>query len=322
MRIAYVGNRKNLASDGQSFNTENHVAQSLEHLGHDVTFIQEDEVQFATLPDRVKGHDLFLWTRTWADKVLEADLKTIEAMGIPTVSFHLDKYTGIARDGGMSVGSTFWKTQFVFSPEGSLQAQRIFKEHGVNQYYLPAGVFGPEVYRAETRPEYAHDVVFVGGGKAYAHSEWSYRGELVTRLENMYGDRFMKYGYPEKTVRGQELNTLYSSSKIIIGDSLCKDFMDSYYWSDRIYETIGRGGFMIHPYIPGITDHFIDRQEAVFYSYGNWQQLRNLIDYYLTHDEEREAIRSAGLKRVEREHTYRHRMEEMLHVLRAHGVVK
>jgi spore maturation protein CgeB len=183
-------------------------------------------------------------------------------------------------------------------------------------------VFGPEVYKADPNEDYTHDVVFVGGGKTYAHKEWPYRAQLATWLEDTYGDRYAKYGYPEKLVRGFELNKLYSNTKIVVGDSLCKDFIDSYYWSDRIYETIGRGGFIIHPYIPGITDHFVDRKEAVFYSYGNWTQLKNLIDYYLEHDDEREAIRTAGRHRVLAEHTYRHRVQEMLHVLRAEGAIK
>jgi hypothetical protein len=320
MIISYVGNRKNKASDGKSFNTENHIALTLEKLGHRVVFIQEDEIQFGTLPGLVQGSDMFLWTRTWKDKVLLEDLKKIEAMGIPTVSFHLDKYTGIARDGGLGV-DTFWKTQFVFSPEGSSEAQRIFKEHGINQFYLPAGVFEDECYY-DPKAEKIHDIVFVGGGIEYMHPEWSYRGKLVKWLMETYGHRFHKFGHPQLTKRGEELNQLYAQSKIVIGDSLCKDFVDSYYYSDRVFETTGRGGFIIHPYIPGITDHFRDREEIVLYSLNNFDQLKNLIDYYLEHDEEREAIRRAGHERTKEHNTYTRRMFEMIEVLKIKGVVK
>ena len=320
MRVSYVGNITNLASDGLSFNTENHIRLTLEALGHEVNFIQENTIKLATLPDLVAGSDMFLWTRTWKDRVVTADLKAIEAQGIPTVSFHLDKYTGIKRDGGLGTDS-FWQTQYVFSPEGSTEAKQVFKSLGINQYYLPAGVFDKECYIAPSQPEYKHDIVFVGGGVEYAHPEWQYRGKLVTWLQTTYGSRFVKYGYPQKSVRGEELNKVYSSSKIVIGDSLCKDFMDSYYYSDRAFEVTGRGGFLIHPYIAGITDHFVDRKEAVFYAFDNFRQLKNLIDYYLEHDTEREAIRLAGHERTARTNTYKNRMIEMLAVLKSEGAI-
>jgi hypothetical protein len=321
MLISYCGNRKNKASDGKSFNTESHIALTLQKLGHTVNFIQEDEIQFGTLPSRVAGSDIFLWTRTCPDKVLEADLKAIEAQGIPTVSFHLDKYTGIARDGGMSIGSTFWKTQFVFSPEGGSQAQEIFKLHGINQFYLPAGVFEDECYIAEPVDEFRHGIVFVGGGVEYMHKEWEYRGLLVRWLQEAFGDRFVKYGAPQRWLRGADLNKLYASSKIVIGDTLCKDFTDSFYYSDRAFETTGRGGFLIHPYIPGITDHFVDRKEVVLYSYGNFTQLENLIRYYLDHEDERRAIQLAGHERTKNTNTYTHRMQQMLAVLKEEGAI-
>lgn len=310
MRISYVGNRTNLDSEGKSFNTENHLALTLEKLDHEVNFIQENKIELGTLPELVKGSDIFLWTRTWKDKVLLGDLKKIESMGIPTVSYHLDKYAGIQRDGGLGV-DTFWKTQYVFSPEGSEESNRIFEQHGINQLYMPAGVFEDECYIASEN-EFDYDIVFVGGGKEYMHPEWKYRAKLVTFLEDFYGDRFKKFGGKDGLVRGKDLNNLYARSKIVIGDTLCKDFTDSFYYSDRVFETTGRGGFTIHPYIPGITDHFRDRTDIVLYSYDNLVQLKSLIDYYLEHDEEREAIRRAGHERTKQQNTYTQRLDLMI----------
>ena len=81
MKIAYVGNRTNLASDNKSFNTEAHIALTLEKLGHEVDFIQENQISPHTLPGRVAGSDLFLWTRTWKDVVTPEDLNSIRALG-------------------------------------------------------------------------------------------------------------------------------------------------------------------------------------------------------------------------------------------------
>jgi hypothetical protein len=322
MIISYVGNRLNLDTDGKSFNTENHIALTLERLGHTVRFIQESEIPPGSLPGTAAGSDLFLWTRTWPGKVTLEDLAKIEAAGIPTASFHLDKYAGIKRDGGLA-SDVFWRTQYVFSPEGSRQSATVFAQHGINQRYLAAGVFEDECYIAEPVERFKHDLVFIGGGVTYAHPEWNdYRRQLVTFLATTYGSRYRKFGHPEPTIRGRELNELCSSAKIVVGDSLCKDFMDSWYFSDRIFEQTGRGAFTIAPYIPGITDYFRDREEVVLYAYGNWTQLKNLIDYYLAHDEEREAIRRAGHERTKRDHTYRSRLTQMLDVLRSEGALQ
>jgi predicted SAM-dependent methyltransferase len=151
------------------------------------------------------------------------------------------------------------------------------------------------------------------------HPEWGYRRKLVQWLNDTYGNRFVQYGGDKPTIRGAELNQLYSSCKIVIGDSLCKDFMDSYYYSDRCFEVTGRGGFMIAPYIAGITDHFVDRKEAVFYSFDNFTQLKNMIDYYLEHDDERETIRLAGHNRTKKYNTYTDRMKTMLDVIKSSG---
>ncbi len=324
MKIAYIGNRKNLDKDGKSFNTENHIALTLEKLGNVVQFIQENEIIPGTLPELVAGANMFLWTRTWPGKVTIEDLRAIEAQAIPTVSFHLDKYAGIQRSGGLD-NDVFWRTKFVFSPEGSPQSAAIFKSHGINQRYLPAGVFEDECYIAEPVEKFKHDIVFVGSGRTYMHPEWrDYRISLMDFLEHTYGNRFRKYGAPEYPIRGHELNQLYASSKIVIGDTLCKDFMDYSYFSDRQWEVSGRGGCLCMPYIAGITDFFVDRKEIILYSFGNWVQLKNLLDYYLdpTNDEERERIRRAGHERTKRDHTYTVRMKQMLEVLRQEGAIK
>jgi len=327
MKIAYVGNRNNLASDGKSFNTEAHIALSLEKLGHEVLFIQESLIDQNNFVQQVvdANVDFFLWTRTWKQTdgigyVSDANLNALKAAGILTVSFHLDKYAGIQRDGGLA-SDTFWRTDYVFSPEGSVQSKAIFESHGINQRYLPPGVYEGDCYITEPVEHFKHDVVFVGGGEDYMHPEWPYRAKLVRWLKETYGDRFGKYGHPERTVRGHELNQLYASSKVVIGDSLCKDFFDSFYYSDRMFEVTGRGGMLISPYIPGVTDHFTDRKEIVLYAFDNWAQLKFMIDYYLEHNDEREAIRWAGHSRTLAENTYTNRMEEMINTLKAEAAL-
>lgn len=308
MRIAYVGNFT------QRHCTEVHIAATLRDMGHDVTEIQENGEFDQLLVDMVIGHDLFLFTRTWNSLVTLEDLRQLKELGIKTASYHLDLYVGLKREEGLD-HDPFWRTEYVFSPDGDPRSAEVFKRKGINHFYMRPGVYKKECYIHEPSIKNKLDVVFVGGGTQYGHKEWPYRAQLVKFLESTYRERYHKFGWPEKTVRNEQLNMLYADSKVVIGDSVCIGFNHENYWSDRVFETTGRGGFIIHPYIKGLEECFIEGKEIVFYDFGNFNQLREKIDWYLGHDEEREAIRLAGHERTKRDHTYHNRLAAMFEVL-------
>lgn len=336
MKILYVGNFT------QKHCTEVHLAATLEKLGHNVVRLQESELKPGWVSDRPSDVDLFLYTRTWGDKVTLEDLAELKRLHIPTVSYHLDLYVGLSRKylhGGKTLDEVlltdpFWRTDFVFTPDGDPSSQMVFERNGVHHYYMKPGVFEDECKMYEPGlPDAdqafygANDVLFVGGGDnpgsdtAYGHPEWGYRNVLIKWLRDTYGYRFTKYGHPEATVRNLALNKLYKESKVVVGDSVCIDFNHTYYWSDRVYETIGRGGFLIHPYIKGLEEEFTDGETIVFYEYGNFSDLKKKIDYYLEHDDEREHIRKAGHEFVKNNATYTQRLKQMLDIVKAADVV-
>src|SRR5207302_4255106 len=110
-------------------------------------------------------------------------------------------------------------------------------------HFLWPRVYEPEVYLLEL-PRKQHEIIFVGSWRNY-HSEWEYREKLVRWLMQTYGNRFEIWGSQGKgLVRGAELNRLYASTAITIGDTLCKDFKHERYISDRVMEGLGRGAFM------------------------------------------------------------------------------
>lgn len=322
MRIAYVGNFS------QQHCTETHLAATLEDLGHTVQRIQEDQTRQPNWVNRIdQGTDLFLYTRTWGKMVTLRDLETIRSRGIVSASYHLDLYVGLKREDGLE-NDPFWRTDFVFTPDGSKQAAEVFKRKGISHYYIKPGVFKPECHMTDSLGDgdyrgqvFKHEVIFVGGGSPtgegpqYGHSEWEYRGQLLKFLKDTYGERYAKYGWPQETIRNDALNQLYADSKIAVGDSLCLSFDHPYYWSDRIYETLGRGGFMIHPFIEGMQEEFTDGDNIVFYEFNNWAQLKEKIDYYLEHNEERERIRRAGHEFVKNNATYHDRLSQMLDIV-------
>jgi spore maturation protein CgeB len=78
-----------------------------------------------------------------------------------------------------------------------------------------------------------------------------------------------------------------------------------------MFESTGRGGFTIYPAIKGLEDLF-KPTELVLYEHGNLEDLKTKIDYYLTHDFEREKIRMLGHQRTKNHHTYINRWTEIL----------
>ena len=305
-RVLYIGNF------APPFSTENHVAASLRELGVQVVQAQENALSVEALDRMARDVDLLLYTKTWGLRGPGA-LRWITDLPIPTVSYHLDLYAGLPRGRDLR-NDPFWRTTHVFTPDGG--SEDFFRAQGIRHHYLRAGVYGAECHLAEPDPGRAADVCFVGSSEY--HPEWPYRRRLLDFLRETYGRRFVKHGSPESCVRGEDLNRLYASVKVVVGDSLCLGFDHPYYWSDRIYETLGRGGFLIHPYIFGLEQELVDREHVVYYPFGDLGALRRLIDHYLVHDDEREAIRKRGHAAVKASCTYVHRARQMLGVLAEH----
>ena len=303
-RIAYIGNFM------PSFSTETHVALSLEELGHEVVRLQEHSTEDVTRIATTHAIDMVLWTRTWGVAGDASQmLRDLSAAQIPTVAYHLDLYAGLARAATVET-EPWWRCSLVITADGG--SDDFWRQHKINHYWMPPAVYGKECYLAEPYPDLPHDVIFVG---SYGyHREWPYRPLLIDNLKARYGDRFTHYPVPGVAIRGDTLNRLYASAKVVVGDSCCIGFNHSRYWSDRVPETLGRGGFLIHPEISGLEREFQYGAHLGTYRFGDWQGLYRTIDYYLDHPDERGAIRRSGHEHVKANHTYVHRMREVIRI--------
>lgn len=293
-----------------SYSTENHLSQEMEILGYKVLRLQENLVTVDLIIQLskliLKNLKYVFYTRTWKIEGNVFELwEFYKQNKIPVVTYHLDLYYPIARKKTIP-NDPYWSTDYVFITDYDPRAVKYYKQFNYNVINLHAGVFSQETYLASYRGDFKHDIIFVGTTVGY-HLEWSYRLDLIDFLKNYSG--FCLYGNGGKSVRGHDLNLLYAQTKIVIGDVLCPNFDYEEYWSDRIYETLGRGGFLICPYIKGMEREFINHHHLVFYEYNNFTQLERLIDYYLDHNEERELIRKQGHEFVKNNCTYYHRLK-------------
>jgi spore maturation protein CgeB len=78
----------------------------------------------------------------------------------------------------------------------------------------------------------------------------------------------------------------------------------------RAFDIMGAGGFLLTNYQPDFIDFFVPGEDFVFYESKN--DLLDKTAYYLKNDAERTAIAENGLQRISADHTYVHRVSEIL----------
>jgi len=319
-RVVQIGNFR------PPHSTENELRAALGNIGIEMKTIQEDDWAAGRidLPDP-KGFDFLLWTRTWP--VSEA--RAAQSLGpwkghTPIVGYHLDRWWGLDRQSEIKTHPFFRWPDLLCTADGGHQDE--WRAADITHFWFPPAV-SAEATRATgaLRPEYAHDVVFAGQWKVY-HPEWlPYRRALVEFLQRRYGNRFTTYPRPgEHAVRGQDLMDLYASAKVLVGDSCLAGTGPVLpqgvrggairYWSDRLPETLGRGGLLIHPWL-NFEGHFQAEEHLLTYELGNFDELGRRIDWALANPEDAALIRKTGRDWVAEHHTYEVRMRRLVNLV-------
>lgn len=302
LSIGFIGNFV------PGFSTENDRAWSFRKLGHTVTEFQENLTTKEHLLKFLPEADLLLYSHThdpsWEIEGLRDVFKAYKDAGIPTASAHLDRWLWLEREKDMGQEAT-WFTEYIFMADGSPEAAKKYDELGLNWHWLKPGVVERDCYMAKPdRDRFPHDVIFVGS-KGY-HPEWPGRPRLIDFLAKTYGERFGHYGNDGiGVVRGKDLNTLYASAKVVVGDS-CFGGRPRY-WSDRIAETTGRGGFILHPRVEGLDHIGVPSYE--------FKDLKGTIEYYLLYSGDRELKRLKAHEWTKNNATYSHRAKGMISVM-------
>jgi spore maturation protein CgeB len=78
----------------------------------------------------------------------------------------------------------------------------------------------------------------------------------------------------------------------------------------RLFEATGVGTLLITDSKANLEEVFEPGKEVV--AYRTPQECVRLARYYLEHEDERKAIARAGQERTLREHTYHHRVRELV----------
>lgn len=296
MLIAYIG-RFNFIHD------EEQNAKALEKLGCKVVRFDEDSFNrnsFCNINTLLNLKPDFVFYAKLEVPGRDESITTCKNAGIKTVSWHPDLYFGMPRQTEILTNNIF-KSDFVFSPDGGNQER--FKNLGINHHIIRQGIndedigFGNEIYDL--------DVIYIGS--IYTQE----RHDLVTNLQQRYGNRFTWLGAKgTNEVRGKYLSDVMTSSKIVVGDSYPSD----YYWSNRLYEVLGRGGNLIHPYVAGVEKEYDVDVDFKVYERNNFKMIFDLIDESLEHDTS--ARRKSAVERTKRQHSMLCRASSVLDIIK------
>lgn len=322
-RIVYIGNFS------APFCTEVYLKRAFEENGCEVLPTAQDDA-FRVGPDRFVAEALALdplpnalvYTRTHSATALTPDWtacwRKLGDAGIVTAAIHLDRFWGLEREHLIRDGDPLFTVDHCFTADGGNPKR--FAAAGVTHHWLPPAVDRLEAsWPGVRRVEWEYDVAFVGSGKDVYHRQYAQRGELLDHLHSTYGRRFGHFGHGGN-VRGapfrqQTLNDVYASARVVIGDSCFANSSDpalsALYWSDRIPETLGRGGFLLHPFVVGVRSAWTP-SELACYGPGDWDDLDARIGEFLANPGEREGFVERGRARTLAEHTYTHRARTVL----------
>lgn len=287
MKIVFLGKFNRL-------HDEEYIARSFEMLGHDVLRLPE-QMHLDEVFDRVMEYrpKFVLYCKLNNGGDVKSFREKLRAYNIKTVSWVFDLYFGYPRE--YRLREQPFKADYLFTTDGGNQEK--FEALGLNHQCVRQGIYKEECFMAEGTPQ---GIVFVGSENALNQD----RHKALQFIEKTYPE-FTWYGRSDTNeIRGTKLNTLYANTKVVIGDSV----YSPYYWSNRVVETLGRGGFLIHREVPGLKEEY---PHLVTYD-GTLPDLKAKIDYYLSHDAEREKIRKKNFEWVKDKYTMDKKCEELI----------
>ena len=191
-----------------------------------------------------------------------------------------------------------------------------------NTYYMPIAANTKRYHKineqARDANEYSCDVSFVGS--------WSYKRELVLRKLLEFDLKIYGYGWEKASPRIKErflgpadniteLPFIYNYSKINVNVTMEQGISSL---NMRVFDVMACEGFLISDYKPDFRELFDYDNEAVCYQHVD--ELPELIQYYLTHEDERRRKARAARRRVLREHSYKNRAEFIIETLQKSGI--
>jgi spore maturation protein CgeB len=180
--------------------------------------------------------------------------------------------------------------------------------------------FEPRVLRRLRNGEPKTPITFVGSMTLYHDGRVRLLESLCGYLDTkIYGkgidclpkDSLIRQHYHGEAW-GVDMYQILFNSKITVNHHI--GMAKSYANNLRLFEATGVGTLLVTDWKKNLHEMFEPGKEVV--SYRTPEECVEMIQYYLEHDEEREAIARAGQQRTLRDHTYSKRVQELVDIIR------
>lgn len=327
------------------FDTENfglHIAENLSHMGHTVhrvastkkhdTFNRYGKLNSVLRVLDQQMHYASVMTRHFVEKPVLKEICSYSAeLVITTFDYFLKEELEVIRENLPGVKIVMWfpdhlksfdRAFFMTADYDALFfkdpfiVKNLYDIYEMNVFYLPEA-FSKLRHTVtndfmERRGEYDCDIAMIG-------SQHSFRVPLLEKLLDydikLYGvrnpwwlntDKIKKF-YTGRFAADHEKANAFCGARIALNTLY---FAEIEGVNVRAFEIAGSGGFQLMQWKPGLSDLFVLDKEVV--AYHTAQELREKIDYYLEHTEERQKIAAAGKRRAWAEHSYEPRLQRLI----------
>jgi spore maturation protein CgeB len=196
---------------------------------------------------------------------------------------------------------------------------RTFREKlGINACYLPEACNPLWHHRVELTPADRHKYEC---DLTTAANMYYYRARMLEVFKDydlkIWGASYpswlespLRRHYPRIYVAEVEKAKAFRAAKIVLNTMYYGEIEGG---NCRLFEIAGCGAFQVTDWKPALTELFEPEREIV--TFRTRGELKEKVDYYLRHPEERTAIADRAYVRAHREHTYEIRLRKMLDIL-------
>lgn len=296
---------------------------AFEQLGHEVrTFdYRKWKLQHFSFTNKILNRMMISQATKWpadlvivnkGETILPGTIAAIGKAGIKTANWEPDEPFGDLQAFNALKNIPEYDAFFIYDQ----QFLPRLKELNPHSYYLPPGADPFGVHKEHIplhERKFPADLCMVG-------TAYDNRIKLLTP----YAGRNMRLAGPgwEKApelakmalppIKITQMVQLFNESKIVLNPyGAAKSFICP---NPRTFEIPASRSFELTDARKDVEAFLTPKKEIVFYH--DEKEFRELVDYYLSHDEERNKIAQAGYDRVVKEHTVKHRMQTILKTMK------
>ena len=233
------------------------------------------------LPEELRP-DLYLWV----ESVSGHFPANLSAVRVPKACYLIDTHLNLH-------WHVEWAKHFDYVFIAQREYLEAFRAAGNRSvHWLPLGC-DPEIHRQATRVK-QHDVGFVGSLTSER------RVALLNQIEKYFRVTYERSFWVD-------MADFFARCRVVFNNAIKNDL------NMRVFEVLSTGSFLLTDAAEnsGQDTLFRDKEELGVY---RDEEIRDVLAYYLEHEEERERIAARGRVIVHAAHTYAHRLEDLLAV--------